>query len=62
MTILTFISDDEETPAAKMAELDLAEIAALMERLKPEGDAYDVLRDVLSALTSQARESRGNTH
>jgi len=62
VNIVTFMPDDEDAPADRIAGLDLAELAALMARAKTEGDAYDVLREVLSTLTAQAREPDGTTH
>ncbi|WP_161957285.1 hypothetical protein [Aestuariivirga litoralis] len=59
---MTIMPDDEDAPADRIAGLDLAELAALMAQAKTEGDAYDVLREVLSTLTAQAREPDGTTH
>lgn len=59
---MKFEPDDEENPAGKIAGLDVAEIAALLAEAKPEGDAYDILRDVLTTLSDQARDRRNSTH
>ena len=59
---MKFLRDDEESSSRKIAGIDVAEIAALLPEVTPEGDAYDVLRDVLSTLGEQVRERRGPTH
>jgi hypothetical protein len=59
---MKFWPEDEETPSGKLAGLDVAEIAALLPDVAPEGDAYDILRDVLTTLSEQSRERRGLIH
>ncbi len=59
---MKFAIDDEDAPDGKIAGLDVSEIAARLAEMSPEGDAYDILRDVLTTLGEQARERRGHTH
>ena len=59
---MKFTIDDEDAPDHKIAGLDVSEIAAMLAQASPEGDAYDILRDVLTTLGEQARERRSSTH
>lgn len=56
------VHEDDDARTGKIAGIDIADIAALLARVSPEGDAYDVLRNVLTMLSGQAHEPRGTTH
>lgn len=53
---------DEDDSSDTHTELDYSEIAALLAQVRGDGDAYDVLRDVLQMLNEHSRERRGPTH
>jgi hypothetical protein len=58
---LKFLRDDDDRQSGKIAGLDVAEIAELLSRVTPDGDAYDVLRNALTMLTGRARQPQGTT-
>lgn len=59
--MMKFVPADEDI-TDKLADLDLAEVALLLEQGSPQqGDAYDVLRGVLERLADHSRDRR-STH
>ena len=59
---MKFLRDDEDRQSGKIAGIDVAEIAELLSRVKPDGDAYDVLRNVLTTLGGRRRAPQGTNH
>jgi len=59
---MIFAPSDDERPSEKRVDLDFAEIAFILARTNPEGNAYDVLRDVLAVLSDRSREKRRAAH
>ena len=60
--IMSFAPSDDERPSERQVDLDFAEIATILARTNPDGDAYDVLRDVLAVLSDRSREKRRAPH
>ena len=59
---MNFAPSDDERPSEKRVDLDFAEIASILARTNPEGDAYDVLRDVLAVLSDRSQDKRRAPH
>lgn len=59
---MSFAPSDEERPSEKRFDLDLTEVASILARTNPEGDAYEVLRGVLAVLNRRSRDMHGTVN
>ena len=59
---MKFVPADDESPSERLVELDYAELASQLERVSPDGDAYDVLRAIFLKLQEEQRDRHGPPH
>lgn len=52
----------EHDLAEELDNLDLSQVAALLEWVSPDSDAYDALREILLKINAEGRGRRGLTH